>query len=190
MTPQEQSIKKEDGYYWYDMNSRCTTFFLHDDLYPSDIPSESRLSEDELRHRTEEYLKDKVPLDQYIFKSSKDIPYDNAVQFRYHREVAGYGSFDFISVFIAYDGTILRFSAPRVGIFDSIEEDIPEIDEAKLLERLDVMVKEEFGDVPYTEFKEERSLSIMEDGSFAMFMSVLPDGMDSIYTGYYYVPIE
>ena len=191
MIPSQTIVDKEDGFYRYTLDGRCSGFSLRDDRCPSDIPSESRLSDGELRRRGEAYLYDKVPLAQYRFLNAKDIPYNNCITFIYTREIKGYPSFDEVSVDIAYDGTIVNFYAPRVGIFDSINEaTLPEINEAKLLKKLDVLMKQQFGDMSYTEFSEKRTFFMMEDGSFAMYMVALPDGMDETYTWSFHVPIE
>ena len=51
-------------------------------------------------------------------------------------------------------------------------------------------MKQQFGDISYTEFPEKRTLFVMEDGSFAMYMVALPDGMDKTDTWCSHVPIE
>ena len=122
MIPSETMIDKEDGSYWYTSDGRCTGFSLHDNRRPSSTPAEARLSEEELRRRGDAYLRDRVPLSQYRFLSDKDMPYNNCISFIYTREIKGYPSFDEVAVDIAYDGTIVGFYAPRVGIFDSIDE--------------------------------------------------------------------
>lgn len=191
MTPSQTTVDKGDGFYRYTSDGRCNGFSLRDDKRPLSTPAEARLSEEELRRRGEAYLHDKVPLSQYQFLNAKDMPYNNCIAFIYTREIKGYPSFDEVSVDIAYDGTIVDFYAPRVGIFDSIDETtIPGINEAELLKKLDVLMKQQFGDMSYAEFPEKRTLFMMEDGSFAMYMVALPDGMDETYTWSFYVPIE
>ena len=191
MTPSQTTVDQEDGIYRYTSDGYCNGFSLRDDRRPSSTPSEARLSEEELHRLAEVYLHDKVPLSRYRFLSTKDMPYNNCIAFIYTREIKGYPSFDEVSVDIAYDGTIVNFYAPRVGIFDSIDEaGIPEINEAELLKKLDTLMKKQFGDMSYTEFPQKRTLFMMEDGSFAMYMVALPDGMDETYTWSFHVPIE
>ena len=184
--PSYTEIRNEDGLYQYDENSRLIYYQQLDT--PTEIPSENWLTEAQLRDKAEEYLKTRVPLEQYVYIKTSDYPYRYQKSFYYERVINGYSSFDLILITVYYDGTISSFTAPRVGIFDDVT--IPEIDEAKLLEQLDVMVKKQFGDVTYTEFPDDRGLAIMEDGSLAMYMTALPDGMDEIYTWSFYVPIE
>ena len=191
MTPSATREAQEDGYYSYDANGRWIRFSLRDDKHPSSIPAEAYLPEEELHRRAEEYLKDKIPIDQYEIKYNENMPSMQQIKLLYYRKVKGFTSFDFASVTVTYGGTIIDFYAPRIGIFDSIDEaSIPEINEGKLQERLTSLMKEQFGDVDYTEYPEKRILSIMEDGSFAMYMVALPDGMDETYTWSFYVPIE
>ena len=182
------TVSHDDGQYKYDKHGHLIGFNIKMEDIPSNIASDTYLSQDDMRCLAEEYLVDKIPLGKYTLTKVQDKPYQCAVEFQYHREVDGYKCFDFAIVSVTYDGTIVEFFAPRVGAFDNLT--IPEINEERLLERLDVMMKEKFGDIPYTEFEERRSLSILQDGSFAMYMEALPDGMEEIYTWSFYVPIE
>ena len=183
--PSYTEIRNEDEWCQYDENSRLILYILD---VPTESPSEDWLTEAQLRDKAEEYLKTQVPLEQYTYVKTNDYPDRYEKSFYYERIINGYSSFDSILITVTYDGTISSFSAPRVGIFDNVT--IPKIDEARLLEQLDVMVKKQFGDVTYTEFTNDRTLAIMEDGSLAMHMRALPDGMDEIYTWEFYVPIE
>ena len=186
--PSITNIEVNGNFYKYDENNRLVGYLLGAENCPSEIDSSVRLSQEKLREIGEKFIRDLAPLDQYQFREAVDSPVKQTYQFIYNRWVDGYRTFDFLSVTVLYNGTICGFNAPRVGIFDHVT--IPPVEETKLLERLDVMVKEKFGDIPYTEFPEERYLSMLEDGTVTMCMTFLPDGWDEIDTWEFHVPIE
>ena len=186
LTPSETLVTVSGDYYSYDENGKMMSYFKGSVNRTSEISSADKLPEEELRQRGEEYLKDKLPLDKYTPRDSINYPDRQEMTFRYGRLIAGYNSFDFANVTVQYDGEIVGFQAPRVGIFDNVT--VPEIDEAKVLEKLNVMVKEKWGDIPY-EVEDSWILVILEDGTLAMQKYVIPNG-EEIYTQDFLVPIE
>ena len=184
--PNESKVREADGLYGYDETGRMISFTLESENRRTNIPPSECLSEEELRRLGEEYLKDKVPLNQYVFSGVQDYSSRQQMEFDYEKTIAGYRCFDFVYVTVAYDGTITHFFAPRVGIFDNVT--VPKIDRSKLLEQLDIMVKERWGDIPY-EVKDSWYLTILEDGTIAMQLDVIPNG-EEIYTDDFNVPIE
>ena len=186
LMPSETLVTVSGDYYEYDENGKMTGYIKGSENRSSEISSSDKLSEEELRQRGEEYLKDKLPLEKYTPRDSINYPDRQEMTFRYGRLIAGYNSFDFANVTVQYDGEIVGFQTPRVGVFDGVT--IPEIDEAKVLERLETMVKEKWGDIPY-EVTDSWCLVILEDGTLAMQKYVIPNG-EEIYTQDFLVPIE
>lgn len=186
LMPKEHDISDSNGRYTYDENSRMTGYYIAMENRPKNISESDFLSQEELHHLGEEYLKDKIPLEQYVFSGTRDDPYRQEIEFQYHKVKNSYECFDFADVTVAYDGTIISFYAPRVGIFDNII--VPEIDRSKLLDRLNVMAKERLGDTPY-DIQDSWLLILREDGTPAMQMIVWPNG-EEMYNEFFSVPIE
>ena len=186
LMPKEHDISDSNGRYTYDENSRMTGYYIAMENRPKNISESDFLAQEELHHLGEEYLKDKIPLEQYVFSGTRDDPYRQEIEFQYHKVKNGYECFDFADVTLAYDGTIISFYAPRVGIFDNII--VPEIDRSKLLDRLNVMAKERLGDIPY-DIQDSWLLILREDGTPAMQMIVWPNG-EEMYNEFFSVPIE
>lgn len=186
LIPSETEVTVSGDYYNYDENGKMTRYRKGSKNRSSEISSADKLSEGELQQRVEEYLTDKLPLKKYTLRDSIDYPDRQEITFRYGRLIAGYNSFDFANVTVQYDGEIVGFLAPRVGVFDGVT--VPEIDEAKVLEKLDVMAKEKWGDIPY-EVTDSWCLVILEDRTLAMRKYVVPNG-EEIYTQDFLVPIE
>ena len=150
---------------------------------------EKKLPLDTLQQIAWEYIRDKVPIDQYELYFAEDA--GDTASFGWGRVREGLKTAEMAVVIVEYEGTICSFFSAHVNRF--ADRELPVINEQVLASQLDEQVRRTLGEVSYEEDPEKRMWILMEDDTVGMAMMVtyaIPDGDGETEEYEFHIPLE